>query len=141
MKFPRLELRWRKSDVAKDGDVANNYNWACDYVLVIFPATTSDMRSNVYVEKTGEEKYCAKNVEYILNTSYRGSTAEPYAGDTPFREGCHANWDGTALGIPAYSVYKGKSKLLKANDSSKQSAISRLDGTDPGLKKNRKNWD
>lgn len=132
--YPRLELRWRPT---REGEY-DGYEWACDYVLVLHRATVGDMRSNHYNPETGAERYCAKPVEYLLNTSYRGSTAEPYAGDTPYREGAHAAWDSVALGVPAYSVYKRKSKRLKPNEAQVATVKSRMDGTDTGLRKNRK---
>lgn len=132
--YPRLELRWRPT---REGEY-DGYEWACDYVLVLHRATVGDMRSNRYDKDTGRETYCAKPVEYVLNTSYRGSTVTPYAGDTPYREGAHIQWDSYVTGIPAYSVYKGKSKRLKINDNCAATAQSRLDGTDTGLRRNRK---
>lgn len=128
--YPRLELRWRPSNPEQDD---TDLNWACDYVLVIHRATVGDMRSN------RGDTYAVKAVEYVLNTSYRGSSVEPYAGDTPFREGAHIQWDSVALNIPAYSVYKGKRKKLKIEPKAIKTAKSRMDGTDTGLRNNRKN--
>lgn len=135
--YPRLELRWRPT-TEKDVDHFPYYEWACDYVLVIHRATVGDCRSNVYNEKTGVDRYAAKPVQYVLNTTYRSSGADPYVGDIPFRDGTHAGWDSIALDIPAYSVYKGKTKRLKPTPEQIKIVQSRMDGSDKGLIVNRR---
>lgn len=137
LKYPRLELRWRKSDES-DGDMFPYYNWACDYFLVIARATTGDQRCNTYVKDM--TRYGAKPVEYKLNTSYRNSTAEPYPGDIPFRDGTHIQWDATVLNLPAYSKYNGKTKAIKISDNCRKTGLARLNNQDElsRLNKNKK---
>lgn len=121
--FPRLELQWRKT---RKDDEMDYYEWACDYVLLTFPANSGDARCNK--EMATGTKYSAHPVKYVLNTSYRNSTEEPYAGDTPYRDGAHAAWDGIALNVPVYSRYKGKVKRLKPNQRQIETAETHSKG-------------
>lgn len=109
--FPRLELRWRKPTKQEVADSDIDPNWACDYVLVLHKRNVGDARSN-----GPKGAYAARDVEYVLNTSLRGGggpDATPMNGDkvdTPFRDGCHIQWDSVALGnLPAFAVY-GKNR-------------------------------
>lgn len=118
--FPRLELRWRKSNHKQDGDMVS-YEWACDYILVLHAKTDSDCRSN------GKNyEYAKLNVQYVLNTSYRsGGGTIPYAGDTPFRDGSHAMWDSITLNIPVFSIYKGKAKQVEITPECRKTFLER----------------
>lgn len=118
--YPRMELRWRKTAKSKDGDSADNCQWACDYLLVMYPKTVGDLRSNK------NDKAAAQDVSFLLNTTYRNSVMEPYAGDTPFRDGVHAMWDSHTLNLPAYSIYKGKSKKIEVNPNAMGTVHERL---------------
>ena len=102
--FPRLELRWRKP--RKDEDVSPDA-WCCDYVLVLHKRHIGDQRCN-----GPRGAFAARDVEFVLNTTIRGGGGSgPILGDivdTPFRDGCHAQWDSEVLGIPAYAVFGKK---------------------------------
>lgn len=131
--YPRLELRWRRTTEEVDGDLDPElWPWACDYVLVIHRATVGDCRSNK------GDRYAAQPVHYVLNTTYRDCSHDPYPGDIPYRDGAHSEWDSIALDIPAYWVYKGRTKRLKPSDNSVRVVRERMDGTDTGLIKNRR---
>ncbi len=118
--YPRLELRWRKAKKYEQG------NWACDYFLVLFPKEISDIRCDK------GERAGIQDVKYLLNTTCRTSTHEPYEGDVPYRDGAHAQWDSVALNIPAFSIYKNKATPIvfhAGKDSVIERVNERLHGT------------
>lgn len=105
--YPRLELRWRKPTKAEIKAGHGPHLWLCDYMLVLKKKTDLDARSN-----GPKGAYGALDVEYVLETTVRDGGGEPVFGDTvdtPFRDGCRAQWDSRVLNIPAYAVYGKKS--------------------------------
>ena len=110
--YPRLELRWRNPTKKELVESEINAGLACDYVLVLHKRHVGDQRCNG--PKGG---YAARDVEVVMNTTMReGGGREPLNGeevDTPFRDGCHAQWDADVLNIPAYAVYGKRHTKVK----------------------------
>ncbi len=106
--YPRLELRWRKPTAKEKADSDLGATWCCDYMLVLHKRHNGDARCN-----GPRGAYAARDVEFLLNTTARGGGPEEPLNpdgtvDTPFRDGCHIQWDSRVLRIPAYAVYGKK---------------------------------
>lgn len=104
--FPRLELRWREAttEESEQSDYSP-YAFACDYMLVLWAPTVRDQRSNDWET----DEYGVKVIEYKLNTTLSTGRPDrdPSKVEPPFRDGCHASWDGDLLKLPIFATYNG----------------------------------
>ena len=89
--LPRLQLVWE--DGGRDGDLYVSY---CRYVVVI-PVDRYDVR-NLAADKDAGPGWTAA----LLGTTRCRSGRQAADLETPFRDGCHIEWDAAALGWPAY---------------------------------------
>ena len=101
---PRLELRWEKV-------TGKDYNWECVYLLVI-PLGAYDIRKE---DKEGNVVRTEKEIELgkTLVQSNSETKIREYSIETPLRDGCHIQWDSSALKLPAYVTSEGKGERIE----------------------------
>lgn len=103
---PRLQLTWRKPNKRelRKKSYLGAPDWMCDYQLIL-PVGDGDIRK----PKDGSE------VAIRLGQT-RITTSATEVFHTPFRDGCHAQWDAKALGgLPIFVVGSdGKTREYKA---------------------------
>ena len=101
---PRLQLRWEPSDKP-------TWSWQCHYELVL-PLGEHDIRGEVYDDDGRMTGKVSELVAALKPPTLRGGSGTPCESpdgarfcDTPFRDGCHAQWDAVVLGnLPIYSI-------------------------------------
>lgn len=95
-KESHLELRWEPytEDPA--------YEWMCHYELIVPTVDGKTMRTRLGGTRRG------------------GGSREPIDVDgkveTPFRDGAHIRWDGAALGVKAFAIYKDKKTEIETKE-------------------------
>jgi len=104
---PRLELRWVK--IGKTWDKRE-----CIYEIVI-PLQENDIRCE---DADGKKVRCVIRAE-LGRTKVEGgiqdgeSPAREGFVDTPFRDGCHAQWDAAVMNLPVFATCGKKYSQIK----------------------------
>ena len=110
---PRLQLRWEDTP-------GGTHDRVCHYEMV-FPLHQHDCRND---PGTGHA------VVQLGRTQQSGGPSDYWAGDladrTPFRDGCHAQWDAEVFGgLPIYVIAPdGRSALVKPTPTRAQQVAS-----------------
>lgn len=100
MPCPRLQLTWFKV-----GD--SWYHKRCTYTIVL-PLQEHDIRRDFFDVKLGREYHALLSSTEVTG----GRDIPPDAGETPWRDGMHAQWDSFTLKLPAYAVCENHATKL-----------------------------
>ena len=110
---PRLELRWQEPSGTVD-TAFGNATIECVYLLIM-PLREHDIRRE---DDNGNKVRSEEEIE-MGKTYSTGTLARKVFDDridAPFRDGAHANWDSSVLGLPVYAVVGDLAYEVKPQD-------------------------
>ena len=98
MPLTRLQLTWERT-------THPYWKWKCWYEMFI-PIEKYDIRKDFTKKRRMRFGYRTPGaVTYVLGYTKIGTEGPPRMPDMPFRDGCHAAWDSTNTGMPAFVVH------------------------------------